>query len=182
MMVSELCHPPAPSPPPRFGKYCIHICLVYCQINICSSASACAAASDLFPLFFFPCSPLLLSSILPFHHLCTQAHILTFFTLASRTLLCTVWHYSASHSTSSPVHSTPSGALSPSSLFQSFRLPLRPVLTWWPGSIPWLALCLPPPASRHWTPSHSPSGQGLCHVIHPVWSVMWKVCGLGSGL
>ena len=90
-----------------------------CWLDFCSSVFACAAASNLLPL---PCnhdSAHHLFMMSPFYHLFDRAQIFVSFTLASSTLLSVSWHGLAFRSRLSPVHSSPTWAVSLSSSFQS---------------------------------------------------------------
>jgi len=108
------------SPPLRFRMWSSHFCLLHCRIDFCSSAFASAATSDLLPLPFSRPSALLFSLISPFHHHFDQVPNLLVFALASKTLLSGARYHSASRSTPSPLHSSPSWALPLSSSFESF--------------------------------------------------------------
>jgi len=77
------------------------------RTDFCISSFAWAVAADLSLLLLSLPSCLLLSKILPFHHLCKCAQIMIFLAVASSTLLSASWHHSAWLLTLSPVLSAP---------------------------------------------------------------------------
>jgi len=80
MMVSELCHPPAPSPPPRFGKYCIHLSRIlsnqHLQFSFC--LRCCLWPLSAFLLSLQSASPLLDLAIPPPLHSSPHSYFLHF--------------------------------------------------------------------------------------------------------